>query len=75
VSLNLVFHPVILVGNITMLMFGILQYIVITGIPQLGAAPSPSGLGLDPQKVGFLQLAFGLSMDVKPFSIADTRLS
>ena len=45
-----------------MLMFGILQYIVITGIPQLGAAPPPSGLGLDPLKVGFLQFAFGLSM-------------
>ena len=45
-----------------MLMFGILQYFVITGIPQLGAAPSPSGLGLEPENVGFLQLAFGLSM-------------
>ena len=62
VNLKLVFHPVIFVGNITMLMFGILQYFVITGIPQLGAAPSPSGLGLEPDKVGFLQLAFGLSM-------------
>jgi MFS family permease len=28
----------------------------------LGAAPSPSGLGLEPDKVGLLQLAFGLSM-------------
>ena len=62
VNLKLVFHPVILIGNITMLMFGILQYFVITGIPQLGAAPSPSGLGLEPENVGFLQLAFGLSM-------------
>ncbi|MGC2572134.1 MAG: MFS transporter [Candidatus Nitrosopolaris sp.] len=62
VSLKLAFHPVIFTGNIMMLMFGILQYFVITGIPQLGAAPSPSGLGLDPLKVGFLQLAFGLSM-------------
>ena len=62
VNLKLVFHPVIFIGNITMLMFGILQYFVITGIPQLGAAPSPSGLGLDPEKVGLLQLAFGLSM-------------
>jgi predicted MFS family arabinose efflux permease len=56
-----VFHPVVLSGNITMLMFGVLQYIVITGIPQLGAAPDPSGLGLDPEKVGFLQLPFGLA--------------
>ena len=62
VNLKLVFQPVILVGNIIMLMFGILQYIVITGIPQLGSAPSPSGLGLDPIHVGLLQLAFGLSM-------------
>ena len=62
VNLKLVFHPVILVGNIIMLMFGILQYIVITGIPQLGSAPPPSGLGLDPIHVGLLQLAFGLSM-------------
>ena len=62
VNLKLVFHPVIFIGNITMLMFGILQYFVITGIPQLGSAPSPSGLGLEPDKVGFLQLAFGLSM-------------
>ena len=62
VNLKLVFHPVIFIGNITMLMFGILQYFVITGIPQLGAAPSPSGLGLEPEKVGLLQLAFGLSM-------------
>jgi MFS family permease len=62
INLRLVFHPVIFTGNIMMLMFGILQYIVITGIPQLGSAPSPSGLGLEPEKVGLLQLAFGLSM-------------
>jgi MFS family permease len=61
VNLKLAFHPVIFTGNIMMLMFGILQYFVITGIPQLGSAPPPSGLGLDPQKVGFLQLSFGLS--------------
>jgi MFS family permease len=62
VNLKLVFHPVVFTGNITMLMFGILQYFVITGIPQLGAAPPPSGLGLDPIHTGLLQLAFGLSM-------------
>jgi MFS family permease len=39
-----------------------LQYFVITGIPQLGASPPPSGLGLDPIHTGLLQLAFGLSM-------------
>jgi MFS family permease len=61
VNLKLMFHPVVLSGNITMLMFGVLQYIVITGMPQLGAAPDPSGLGLDPEKVGFLQLPFGLA--------------
>jgi MFS family permease len=62
VNLKLVFHPVIFTGNISMLMFGILQYFVITGIPQLGASPPPSGLGLDPIHTGLLQLAFGLSM-------------
>ena len=62
VNLKLVFHPVIFTGNIMMLMFGILQYFVITGIPQLGSAPAPSGLGLDPIHTGLLQLAFGLSM-------------
>lgn len=62
VNLKLAFHPVIFTGNIMMLMFGILQYFVITGIPQLGAAPPPSGLGLDPVHTGLLQLAFGLSM-------------
>jgi len=62
VNLKLAFHPVIFTGNIMMLMFGILQYFIITGIPQLGSAPPPSGLGLDPLKVGSLQLAFGLSM-------------
>ena len=41
VNLKLVFHPVIFTGNIMMLMFGILQYFVITGIPQLGSAPPP----------------------------------
>lgn len=61
VNLKLAFHPVILTGNIMMLMFGIMQYFVITGIPQLGSAPPPSGLGLDPIKVGFLQLSFGLA--------------
>ena len=61
VNLKLAFHPVIFTGNIMMLMFGILQYFVITGIPQLGSAPPPSGLGLDPLKVGFLQMSFGLS--------------
>ncbi|HVI21417.1 MAG TPA: MFS transporter, partial [Bacillus sp. (in: firmicutes)] len=61
VNLKLAFHPVIFTGNIMMLMFGILQYFVITGIPQLGSAPAPSGLGLDPLNVGFLQMSFGLS--------------
>ncbi|MGC2598973.1 MAG: MFS transporter [Nitrososphaeraceae archaeon] len=62
INLKLVFHPVIFTGNIMMLMFGIVQYFIITGIPQLGSAPPPSGLGLDPTHTGLLQLAFGLSM-------------
>jgi MFS family permease len=42
-------------------MYGILEYIIITGVPQLGASPPPSGLGLDPVNTGFLQVAFGLA--------------
>ena len=61
VNLKLEFNKVIVVGNVIMLMYGILEYIVITGTPQLGASPPPSGLGLDPLHTGFLQLAFGLS--------------
>jgi MFS family permease len=61
VNLKLEFNKVIVTGNIIMLMYGILEYIVITGTPQLGASPPPSGLGLDPLHTGFLQLSFGLA--------------
>jgi MFS family permease len=61
VNLKLEFNAVVFTGNIIMLMYGILEYIVITGTPQLGAAPPPSGLGLDPIQTGFLQVAFGIS--------------
>lgn len=61
VDLKLMFHPVIFAGNMSMLMLGIVQYIVITAIPQIGAAPPPSGLGIDAEKVGLLQLPFGLA--------------
>jgi MFS family permease len=61
VNLKLELNRTIFTGNIIMLMYGILEYIVITATPQLGAAPPPSGLGLDPLHTGFLQLAFGLS--------------
>ena len=45
-----------------MLMFGIVQYIIITAIPQLGGAPLGSGLGLDPDNVGLLQLPLSLAV-------------
>jgi len=61
VNLKLEFNAAIFTGNIMMLMYGILEYIIITGVPQLGAAPPPSGLGLDPIHTGFLQVAFGLA--------------
>jgi MFS family permease len=61
VNLKLEFNAAIFTGNIIMLMYGILEYFIITGVPQLGASPSPSGLGLDPLQTGFLQLAFGLA--------------
>lgn len=62
VPLKLLFQPAIFTGNIAMLMFGIVQYIIITAIPQLGAAPLGSGLGLDPDQVGLLQLPLSLAV-------------
>ena len=61
VPLKLLFQPAIFTGNIAMLMFGIVQYIIITAIPQLGA-PLGSGLGLDPDQVGLLQLPLSLAV-------------
>jgi MFS family permease len=62
VPLKLLLQPAIFAGNITMLMFGIVQYIIITAIPQLGAAPVGSGLGLEPDAVGLLQLPLSLAV-------------
>ncbi|MGH9984905.1 MAG: MFS transporter, partial [Nitrososphaeraceae archaeon] len=62
VPLKLLLQPPIFVGNIAMLMFGIIQYIIITAIPQLGAAPQGSGLGLDADLVGLLQLPLSLAV-------------
>ena len=45
-----------------MLMFGVVQYIIITAIPQLGAAPQGSGLGLNADLVGLLQLPLSLAV-------------
>jgi len=62
VPLKLLMQPVIFAGNISMLMFGIVQYFIITAVPQLGAAPVGSGLGLDADKVGLLQLPLSLAV-------------
>ena len=62
VPLKLLLQPAIFAGNISMLMFGIVQYIIITAIPQLGAAPVGSGLGLEPGAVGLLQLPLSLAV-------------
>jgi MFS family permease len=62
VPLKLLLQPPIFAGNIAMLMFGIVQYIIITAIPQLGAVPQGSGLGLDPDLVGLLQLPLSLAV-------------
>ena len=62
VPLKLLLHPVIFTGNITMLMIGVVQYIVVTGIPQLGASPQGSGLGLSPDAVGLLQLPLSITL-------------
>jgi MFS family permease len=62
VPLKLLMQPAIFAGNISMLMFGIVQYIIVTAIPQLGAAPLGSGLGLEPDAVGLLQLPLSLAV-------------
>lgn len=62
VPMKLLTQPAIFAGNISMLMFGIVQYIVLTAVPQLGAAPEGSGLGLDPEAVGLLQLPMSLAI-------------
>jgi MFS family permease len=62
VPLKLLMQPAIFAGNISMLMFGIVQYIIITAVPQLGAAPVGSGLGLEAGAVGLLQLPLSLAV-------------
>jgi MFS family permease len=62
VPLKLLLQPAIFAGNIAMLMFGVVQYIIVTAIPQLGAAPPGSGLGLDPDQVGLLQLPLSIAI-------------
>jgi MFS family permease len=62
VPLKLLFQPAIFAGNVAMLIFGIVQYIIITAIPQLGSAPLGSGLGLTPDMVGLLQLPLSLAV-------------
>lgn len=62
VPLKLLMQPAIFAGNISMLMFGIVQYIIITAVPQIGAAPAGSGLGLEANNVGLLQLPLSLAV-------------
>ena len=62
VPLKLLLQPAIFAGNISMLMFGIVQYIIVTAIPQIGGAPLGSGLGLEADKVGLLQLPLSLAV-------------
>ncbi|MGC1133568.1 MAG: MFS transporter [Nitrososphaeraceae archaeon] len=62
VHIRLLTQPAIFAGNISMLMFGLVQYIILTAVPQLGAAPSGSGLELDPEMVGLLQLPMSLAV-------------
>lgn len=62
VPLGLLMQPAVFAGNISMLMFGIVQYIIITAVPQLGAAPAGSGLGLEANEVGLLQLPLSLAV-------------
>ena len=47
VNLKFEFKAVIATGNIMMLMYGILEYFIITGVPQFGLRLPPSGLGIE----------------------------
>lgn len=62
VPIKLLTQPAIFAGNMSILMFGIVQYIILTAVPQLGEAPSGSGLGLEPEAVGLLQLPMSLAV-------------
>ena len=61
VPLKLLLSPPIFAGNIAMLMFGIIQYIIITAIPQLGAALR-IGSGIRSDLVGLLRLPLSLAV-------------
>ena len=56
-------HKVIVLGNISLLSFGIFQYLIFQAVPILGQSPtSIGGFGLDAIGVGILQLPFSIAI-------------
>lgn len=63
VDLKIMSHRVIVLGNMVLLTFGIVQYLVFQSIPMLGQTPvSAGGFGLDPIGVGLLQMPFSIAI-------------
>ena len=63
VDLKVMSHKVIVLGNISLLSFGIFQYLIFQAVPILGQSPtSIGGFGLYAVGVGILQLLFSIAI-------------
>lgn len=63
VDLKVLSHKVIVLGNISLLSFGIFQYLIFQAVPILGQSPtSIGGFGLDAIGVGILQRTFSIAI-------------
>ncbi len=61
VDMKVMSHRVIILGNIALLVFGIIQYLIFQSVPILARNPtSVGGFGLNALAVGLLQLPFSL---------------
>jgi MFS family permease len=61
VDMKVMSHRVIVLGNIALLIFGIVQYLIFQSVPILARNPtSVGGFGLNALEVGLLQLPFSL---------------
>jgi MFS family permease len=65
VDLKVMSHKVIVLGNIALLVYGIVQYLIFQAIPILGQSPaSVGGFDLSAIGVGILQLPFSIAIVV-----------
>jgi MFS family permease len=63
VDLKVMSHRVIIFGNIALLVYGLVQYLIFQAVPILGTSPtSVGGFGLNALGVGILQLPFSLAI-------------